>query len=301
MDSLAPLLTLCALLCIVGAVLYTWHLRRIMSALEHMLETALMNDFSETQYDETRLSKLEARFARFLSASLLSRRSIDADRAHIKSLISDISHQTKTPLANISLYTQLLAEQKLPHEALEMAQLAGEQSDKLTFLIDSLVKLSRLDSGAVQVRPQKNAIMPLLNAIYAEYAPLAAEKQITFQMEETQMNACFDLKWTREAIGNLVDNAMKYTPMGGSVVIRAYAYELFCRIEVADSGAGVPEAERSRVFGRFYRGEAVQALPGVGLGLHLARQIAALGGGYLKVSDAQEGGASFSLYLPREM
>ncbi len=98
---------------------------------------------------------------------------------------------------------------------------------------------------------------------------------------------------------NLLDNAVKYTPAGGAVTVEAFAYELFCRVDVTDTGPGIPEEEHARVFRRFYRSAAVAQEPGVGIGLYLARQIAEGQGGYLKVFSKPGKGAKFSLYLPR--
>ena len=93
-------------------------------------------------------------------------------------------------------------------------------------------------------------------------------------MEPTELTARFDPKWTAEALYNLVDNAVKYTPAGGRVTLRAVGYELFCRIDVTDTGPGIPEDEQARIFRRFYRSPAASGQEGVGIGLYLARQIA---------------------------
>ena len=99
---------------------------------------------------------------------------------------------------------------------------------------------------------------------------------------------------------NLLDNAVKYTPAGGSITLEAIAYELFCRIDVTDTGPGIPEAEQARVFQRFYRSAAAYEAEGVGIGLYLSRQIVQGQGGYLKVFSRPGYGAKFSMYLPRE-
>ena len=112
--------------------------------------------------------------------------------------------------------------------------------------------------------------------------------------------AYFDCKWTQEAVGNLVDNAIKYTPAGGHVSVACEQYAMFCRITVQDDGPGIPEAEQAAVFRRFYRGSAAAKSPGVGVGLALARQIAALQGGYIKLVSEPGKGSEFSLYLPLE-
>ena len=139
----------------------------------------------------------------------------------------------------------------------------------------------------------------LLEAAAAQAAPRAEARGIALTVEPADLTARFDPKWTTEALYNLVDNAVKYTPAGGSVTLRAVGYELFCRIDVTDTGPGIPEAEQARIFQRFYRSPAVSEEEGVGIGLYLARQIAAGQGGYLKVTSRPGEGSTFSLFLPR--
>ena len=113
------------------------------------------------------------------------------------------------------------------------------------------------------------------------------------------MKALYDLRWTAEALGNLLDNAVKYTPPGGCIQVSATQYELFCRIDVRDNGIGIAEEEQAQIFGRFYRGRQVREQEGLGIGLYLAREIAQKQGGYLKLSSRPGQGSTFSLYLPR--
>lgn len=282
------------------AAVYGMHARRTMRRLEKMLEECMNGSFSERSYNESRFSRLEAKLARFLQAGALSQKRLESDRARLKELIGDISHQTKTPLATILLYTQLLREQELPAAAQPMLQQLSAQGQRLEFLIDALVKMSRLETGAVQVLPGAHGVGELMEQAAAPCRAAAAEKQLSFAVEPAAVTAWFDPKWTAEALGNLIDNAIKYTPAGGSVAVRCTATPMFCRISVQDSGPGIPEAEQGAVFGRFWRGEAVQGQPGVGVGLYLAREIAALQNGYIKLESKPGRGSTFSLYLPLE-
>ena len=117
-------------------------------------------------------------------------------------------------------------------------------------------------------------------------------------MAPTEARAVFDPKWTEEAVCNLLDNAVKYTPAGGAVSLSVTAYELFCRLDVTDTGPGIKEAEQSLIFQRFYRSPAAGSTEGVGIGLYLCRQIAERQGGYIKVSSRVGAGSTFSLFLP---
>ena len=264
-----------------------------------MLDAAIRGEFREAAFDESMRSSVEARLADYLSASALSERQVRAERENLKALISDISHQTKTPLANILLYTQLLSEQELPESGRDCTVALTRQTQKLQTLIDSLVKLSRLESGVLTLHPRSGSLSPMLEGAVAQLRPKAEEKGIALSLQPTDAEAVFDRKWTEEAVCNLLDNAVKYTPSGGQVTVRAVPYELFCRIDVTDNGPGVPEEEQAKIFGRFYRGQEHQNEEGVGVGLYLVRQIAAEEGGYVKVFSKPGAGAKFSLFLPK--
>ena len=293
-------LAVLALLAAAGIALWT-HLRsrRMLDTLDRMLDDAIRGDFQESLYDESRLSALETRMAHYLSSSAVSARNLAEEKDKIKTLIGDISHQTKTPIANLLLYAQLLAEQDLPPESRAYVSALEGQAEKLRFLIDALVKTSRLESGVLAMTPKRHGLQQLLEDAAAQAAPRAEAKGIALTVEPTDLSARFDPKWTTEALYNLVDNAVKYTPTGGSVTLRAVGYELFCRIDVTDTGPGIPEAEQAKIFQRFYRSPAVSGEEGVGIGLYLARQIAAGQGGYLKVTSRPGEGSTFSLFLPR--
>ena len=295
-------LAVLALLAAIGIAVWT-HLRarRMLDTLDKMLDEAIRGEFRESLYDESRLSALETRMAHYLSASAVSAKNLAEEKEKIKTLIGDISHQTKTPIANLLLYAQLLEEQDLPPESRDCAAALERQAEKLRFLIDALVKTSRLETGVLAMTPAVNPLRRVLESAAAQAAPKAEAKGVALTVESTDLTARFDPKWTAEALYNLVDNAVKYTPAGGSVALRARSYELFCRIDVADTGPGIPEVEQARIFPRFYRSPSVSGEEGVGIGLYLSRQIAAGQGGYLKVTSRPGEGSTFSLFLPREL
>ncbi|MBS6366909.1 MAG: HAMP domain-containing histidine kinase [Clostridiales bacterium] len=273
--------------------------RRRMRRLSAMLEAAIAGRDLGTQYDESVCSALEQQMERFLSAHQLAERRLETEQAQIRTLIADISHQTKTPIANLLLYTQLLQEQPLEPEGRASLEQIEAQVKKLQFLIDALVKMSRLESGILSLHPQAAPVQPLLEKVAQQFESLAEQKQISLRWEPTVLVAQFDSKWTLEALGNLVDNAIKYTPAGGTVHLRAEPLELFCRLDVTDTGIGIAEAEYSKIFSRFYRAQQVANEPGVGIGLYLAREILTAEGGYLRVRSKPGAGSCFSLFLPR--
>ncbi len=257
-----------AILTAVVAILWDRRqLRRTLQGLDRMLDEAIRGSFAEERFDESRLSAVETKLAHYLSASAASAQSMAEEKGKIKTLIGDISHQTKTPIANVLLYAQLLEEQELSPEGRACASSLEEQAKKLQSLIEALVKTSRLETGVLALRPVPGPLEPMLEEAAAQFAPTAAEKGVSLTLRSTDAAAVFDAKWTGEAVCNLLDNAVKYTPAGGGVTVEVISYEMFCRIDVADTGPGIPEAEQARIFQRFYRSAAVSQEPGVGVGL----------------------------------
>ena len=214
----------------------------------------------------------------------------------IQKLISDIAHQTLTPISNLKIYGEILSESN--HENQEEIDTILEQTEKLDFLIQSLVKLSRMESGIIAVHPEKVGIRQLLEDIRQQFAAKAREKNITLSVCDTDLYVICDLKWTAEALGNIVDNAIKYTLGGGTVQMKVEKYSSFVKVDVIDDGIGIKKEEIPKIFGRFYRSLSVADQPGVGVGLFLAREIIQAQKGYVKVKSEIGKGSTFSVFLP---
>lgn len=300
MNSIIVISVLSMVLCFALLVWSIHKTSKIMDTLDEMLDTAINDSFTENTYDESKLSHIEAKLNRFLTLSLSSRKRVAAEKVRIKALISDISHQTKTPIANILLYTELLQEQEdLPESCRPLTEQIDRQAEKLNFLIQSLIKTSRLETGIVRVVPGSNTIVKLLETAVKECEKKAEQKGICIDLNVShQLTALFDMKWTAEAVYNILDNAVKYSPQSSTINVNAVNYEMFCRIDIKDQGIGISEEDLPRVFQRFYRSRAVNLYEGVGIGLHLAREIITAQGGYIKVKSHIGKGSTFSVFLP---
>ncbi len=299
MDNWLYLLAAGCILASVFAVLRSRRqIKSTMERLEAMVDAAMKGSLNEISYDETRLSRLESMLSHYLAANEMSAKNLAAEKDKINTLISDISHQTKTPISNLLLYSELLKEETLPEEAMKSAALIHTQAEKLRFLITSLVKLSRLETGIITVNPTEGMLADLLHALYEQYKPAAEEKGLKLTVcDSGKLRGVFDKKWTLEAVGNVVDNAIKYTDEG-SVTISVNAYELFVAVTVSDTGRGIRESEQGAVFGRFYRSADVSGEKGVGIGLFLSRSIVQAEGGYMKLRSEPGKGTAMSVYLP---
>lgn len=290
---------------------------KIVSRLDEMLTDAIDGSFTESRYDETQLSRLESKFRQYLTGHKLAGEKVEQERAAIKELVTNISHQTKTPLANICLYTQLL-EEISDGKTLPYVQQIRLQAEKLDFLIRTLTKLSRLESDMIRLQPETRPVFPLVEQAVREARGQAKAKAVTIQITESRkirsshdisgtndakvpcdIRAAYDVRWTKEALGNLLDNAVKYTPASSAVTVSVTAMEMFVRINVEDEGPGIPEEERAQIFERFYRGKNAAPEEGNGVGLYLTRMILQREGGYVKVSAGKNGGSCFCMYIPR--
>lgn len=238
---------------------------------------------------------------------MLSAEHTSREKENVKSLVSDISHQTKTPMTNIRLHTSLLTEALEKESNLAQPELykglleaLDSQTEKLQFLITSLTKLSRLESNVLEVVPICQNISLLLRESLEEIEPKAKQKQITVRSTYLgNENVCYDLKWTKEALENVLDNAVKYYNTMGEIVVSVKVYEIYVAISVKDKGIGIKEEDLPKIFGRFYRSEDVQQQDGVGIGLYLAREILKREHGYIKVQSKPGEGSEFMLYLPK--
>lgn len=268
--------------------------------LDEMLTDAINGTFEESRYDESELSRLESRWKQYFTTSKMSMEQTKKERESMKMLVSDISHQTRTPLSNILLYSELLAEQAEKKEEKELAGQILMQAEKLEFLLQSLIKMSRLETDVLEVVPKVQNIAKLLDETVGEMSAKAKKKEIIVSCESAkEIEAAFDLKWTKEALGNILDNAIKYSPKHSEVQIEVREYEFYVCINVKDQGIGVCEDEKAQIFRRFYRGGRVQQEDGVGIGLYLAREILQKEKGYIKLTSKVGKGSCFGLYLPR--
>ena len=280
-------------------------MRRTFDSLEKMLNQAIDGSFKVGSFDESRFSRLEAKLEEYLSSASISAQNVKNEKDKLKELISDISHQTKTPIANLVLYGELLEGTELSDEQKSNVKAILTQTEKLRFLIDSLVKLSRLESGIIQLERKKTEVYPILLNVLEQVRERAAAKGLQLTLKETSATATIDFKWTQEAIFNIADNAVKYTDKG-SITISATEFDMFVRVDISDTGKGIPEEDQPKIFGRFYRGSSTKSEEGVGIGLYLAREIITGQGGYIKVksnptqnADPTEPVTTFSIFLPK--
>ncbi len=295
------LLTLAGLVTIIAIAfsVYNSHKnKKVLDHIEKMLADAVRGKFHEEQFSEDRESKIESKLADYLQSSVLSAENVRKDRDKIKTLIADISHQTKTPITNLLLHSELLRETELSDDQRESLEVIGNEAEKLRFLIDALVKLSRLENGILTIEAKNDNVRRLIMEVDSSMRKKAESKGLSFVVTKEDVVASFDYKWTLEALSNIIDNAIKYTEKG-SISITLKPTEMFACISIKDTGIGIAEEDIPKIFARFGRLQSSREKEGVGIGLYLAREIISKEGGYIKVRSVPGEGSEFLVYLKR--
>lgn len=273
--------------------------------LTSFLERCLSDDYSFLEHPEEsaglQQGRLSDTFLQLAKKLRLKTETLAEERDNTKTLVTDISHQLKTPLSALDTCFSIYAEADTPEEREEFGERCKFQLDKLENLTASLLNISRLENAMILLQPSPTSLTDILieavNAVYGK----AAAKQITVNTEDFQdVTLSLDKKWTAEALFNILDNAVKYSPAGTSVLIRIQTLYSFVRVEIEDQGIGIPREEYHKIFKRFYRGQdaAVQKTEGSGVGLYLSRKILEDQGGTLTVKAAKKQGSVFVAQLP---
>ena len=272
-----------------------------------VLESCLSGDYHFTE-DEAVMQKLQnplfADDLKKIGRSLkLKSEWLEAEHDNTKTLVTDISHQLKTPISALKVCFPLYVEAEDEEEKEEFDYRCRMQIEKLEVLADALTNISRLETRMIELCPKRESVTEILtdsvNAVYMK----ALEKRITIESmmeDEDELWVNADRKWTVEAVSNILDNAVKYSPAGSSIQIRVQTLYNFIRIEIEDNGIGIPKEDWNQIFKRFYRGsnDIVRKTEGAGVGLYLSRKILEDEGGTVFVRSAKEKGSIFAIQLP---
>lgn len=236
----------------------------------------------------------------------------EREKQELQEMISEITHQIKTPLSNIRMYCEMLGEYASPgsRETIlrqtdssllrQYSATVGDQLDRLDFLLNALIRSSRLETSMIRLQPENNKVLDTIAIAVNNVFQKAEDKKIEIRVScRSTIEVCHDPKWTAEAIENLLDNAIKYTSESGKIQINVVSGEMYVEIQVKDTGCGIAADEVNEIFKRFYRGRAVSRVEGLGLGLYLTQKIITLQGGFLSVRSEPGKGSCFSIHLRR--
>lgn len=257
-------------------------------------------ELQKSNDSETLFARINHRLIRLYEIMQENRHKVDMERQELQMLISDISHQVKTPVSNLQMVTDtLLTKPVSEEERMDFLQGIRSQTDKLDFLFQALVKTSRLETGAIRLGKKDSSLFHTLAQAMSSIVYAAEKKEIAVSVDcPENLIISHDSKWTSEALFNLLDNAVKYTPPGGKISVSVVLWEMYVEVKVTDTGKGISESNQASIFRRFYREEEVHEQQGVGIGLYLAREIVTRQGGYIKVVSEPGHGSEFSIMLP---
>ncbi|MDU7411408.1 MAG: ATP-binding protein [Anaerococcus sp.] len=282
------------LLIIIGILSYKYiTLSNEMREFSDYIDKALDGNLEITEFDEKELSKIKSKLIKFLYASQVKEAKINTEKSKTKDLIADISHQTKTPITNLSLYISLLEDE--PKD--EYIEIIKYELDKLKFLIQTLVKSSRLEADIIGLQKNQANLKDLVKDVLGEFKVILDEKDISINLKDEDLFFDLDERWLKEAIHNLVDNAIKYSPNSSTINISIYKSYLNYNLDIENECQDLSEETLPKIFERFYRGKNSVSKDGLGLGLFIAREIIEKHGGNIKAS-LKENRIKFSVDFP---
>lgn len=294
---------------IIGLAGILWayfYIRRQMIKIDRLLNFA-SEEIKDGRYDidETLEAKIRNRLYRLYRDLELEYKEAYMEKEAVKKYIADLSHQIKTPMANLFLYNGLLTDEELtPEERREFLGHTEDELSKMNWLFSELTKVARLEGGAIIVVCEPLSVWDTLIEAVEKIRVQAEHKGIKITVAKTEgeesllrYTALHSRKWTVEALVNILENAVKYNRAEGFIIISIEELELYIRILIKDNGPGILKKDYPKIFRRFYRGENVKDEPGAGLGLYLAQLILNREEGYITVSSEYGRGSTFSVYL----
>lgn len=290
---------LVVLLCIViGWSIYIN--KKTYRTIDRLLEQVLNQEKIElSDVEEGELSALVSKINRIQEVLEKQIEQAEKEKEQVKSLVSNMSHQLKTPMANLLIYTDILCNQDLEKlKKTEIMEKIKKQIEKLDWIIGSLGKMVKLEQNVIVFEAQANSIrQTILDAVDAIYEK-AEKKKITLLVEPYEDRMLYhNRKWTVEVFVNLLENAVKYTERGVEIRIQLHPYEIYTEIQFQDNGCGIHEEEITEIFKRFYRSTEVEHIEGSGIGLYLSNLILEKEKGYLVVKSVYGQGSCFSVFL----
>lgn len=284
------------LFCILGYG-FLWFIKKSRKSEYHKLADILERfyngeyDFQTQNLKEQSESRIYMRLESLGKKLELNEQRMVLEKEETKALVTDLSHQLKTPVASIKMCFQLLEDGNLrPEERKEFLNRLGEQITHLEGLLAALVNISRMETGMIEIHKEManifDTVVEAVNQVFVKAEEKGIEIAIDTDTAEIEnLLLAHDEKWTKEAVVNVLENAVKYSPADSSIQIIIKKQVHFLRIEIKDEGIGIKKEEMNRIFQRFYRGkhEVIKQAEGSGVGLYLARKILEEQGGNITV------------------
>ena len=252
--------------------------------------------------EDTMLAKIENQIRRIQEIHTANVEQAECERDEMKRLLAEIAHQLRTPLANIETYLALLQErEEADSEDAFYIDAIDQAEQKIAFLVEKFIISARLERKIIQIRKQKADLKETAAEAIFQVHRKAEQRRINIVLRETEgmvRTAEHDRNWMCECVYNLLDNSIKYSPVGSTVTVSLQNNEMFAEISVGDEGIGILPGEENQIFQLFYRGSCAGEVPGYGMGLYITREIVKKHDGFLRVKR-KEKGLKVSIFLPR--
>ncbi|HEX3043296.1 MAG TPA: HAMP domain-containing sensor histidine kinase [Bacillota bacterium] len=293
---LAPMLLLFFLVYLIFKNFYQ-ALRQTTEAASRIVDgdfTAKLKEESEGEF-----AKLGHQFNQMSKRLELTLEQLQREKIYLKNLISDISHQLKTPLSSIKMFNELLLEGAMDERArVGFLEKSSQQIERMEWLIKNLLLLARIDAGTLEFKMINQPLLPALETVVTSLKPKWEEKDINVILENTDdchVQLPHDREWLEEALSNILKNGIEHTAPGGNIKIQFQSSAVMVKITITDTGRGISETDLPHIFERFYQCRNNAPISGTGIGLTLAKSIIEGMDGMISVSSVLGKGTSFTI------
>lgn len=251
-----------------------------------------------TKCNEGQLGILQSEIYKLVVSLKEQSQNATRQNTYLADMLSDISHQIKTPLTSITIMTELLENPDLPEEKREeFIGKINQQVDRITWLIKNLLTLSQLEADVLKLKKEKISVSDLLKKACQPFEVMAEVKDISLEIQKAEeMELICDIHWTVEAVSNIIKNCIEHTASGGRVVVCAQQNNFATNIQISDNGEGIPKEHLPHIFERFYKGGNTSS-NSIGIGLAMSKQIIMRQNGNISVTSKEGEGTTFLIKM----
>ena len=278
---------------------YTRELEKITDTLEQMFLKKEIN--IRTENTDTLSAKILTQLHRMNAANHGYQNLLQQEKEGIKKLLAEISHQLRTPLANMESYLELLEDEVREKGQKEYLEAVKCSEEKIKFLTERFILAARMENKMIQIHKIPADLKETAARAVFQVYKKAEEKEIFIEMADERNGECMtehDVNWLSEAVYNLLDNSVKYSPENTCIRIFLRTNEMFSEICVEDEGRGIEKDEENKIFQIYYRGKNISGEEGYGMGLFITREIIKKHDGFMKAKRRKQG-LSISIFLPK--
>jgi signal transduction histidine kinase len=300
------LITIITINCVIGYILFSY-INKKLTTISNNITSAMNGNYNVNEnllpeYEEGIIYSIEYQIKMLISKLYINNQQVIKDKKKLNTLVTEVSHQIKTPVAAVKLFHQLLENNDIDIEQKKkILSKMEEEINRIQWFVQSLTDISKLETGLIHLNIEENnindTIIQAVNTVYLS----ANNKNIDITMNgEINNNIKYDKKWTKEAIVNILDNAIKYTDSEGDIMIELVSTPMNNKIRITDTGKGIDKKELPFIFDRFYKSYKTGVDEGIGVGLYLAKEIMRNQNGTIKVYSKLHKGTTFELIFYRE-